>query len=249
MGDAVAAALAPFLTLDYFGLALIVAAGACLQGAGGIGFGMFVAPLVAILHPELVPGPVLVLAAILALMSMVREFGAIDFGVLGYALAGRIPASVVGGMTVAMLPVRALSTVFALLILAGVAMSLRGWHVAPVRRNLFIAGAVSGFMGTITSVGAPPIAIVCQGFPPAKLRATIGGFFLVGAVASVAALAWFGRFGTVELSYGAALLLPLALGFALSSRVVGHVRREHMRLLILSLSAAAALLLLVLQFA
>jgi hypothetical protein len=92
-------------------------AGASLQGAGGIGFGMFVAPLVAILHPELVPGPVLVLAAILAFMSMLREFGAMDFAVLGYSLAGRIPASIAGGMTVAMLPVRALSIVFALLIL------------------------------------------------------------------------------------------------------------------------------------
>jgi uncharacterized membrane protein YfcA len=248
MENAVAAALAPFLSLDYAAMALIVAAGACLQGAGGIGFGMFVAPLVAILHPELVPGPVLVLAAILALMSMLREFGAMDFAVLGYSLAGRIPASIAGGMTVAMLPVRALSIVFALLILAAVAMSLRGWRVAPAPRNLVVAGAVSGFMGTITSVGAPPMAIVCQGLPAATLRATIGGFVLVGALFSVAALAWFGRFGGLELSYGAALLLPLAAGFAVSSRLVARIRREQMRLLILALSSIAAVALLLLQF-
>lgn len=249
MVDSLIELLRALLTLDYLWMALIVFAGACLQGAGGIGFGMFVAPMLAILHPELVPGPVLLIAGLLALMSALREFGEMDFKVLGYSLAGRIPASVAGGLAFAVLPLKAMSIVFALLILTAVAMSFSGWRVQPAPRNLVVAGAVSGFMGTITSVGAPPMAIVYQSFSAAKLRATIGGFFVVGAIMSLVVLAWFGRFGLIELKYGVALLLPMIAGFAVSNVIVPHIRREQMRSLVLTMSAAAAILLLVLQLA
>ncbi len=249
MGNSLMEVLQPLLTFDYLWMALIVFAGACLQGAGGIGFGMFVGPMLAILHPELVPGPVLLIAGLLALLSVLREFGEMDFQVLGYSLAGRIPASVAGGMAFAVLPAHAMSIVFALLILTAVAMSFSGWRVQPAPRNLVVAGALSGFMGTITSVGAPPMAIVYQSFSAAKLRATIGGFFVVGTIMSLAVLAWFGRFGVIEIKYGVALLLPMVVGFAVSNAIVPHIRREQMRVLVLAMSAAAAMLLLALQLA
>ena len=43
----------------------IVATGAALQASVGIGFGVLSAPLLAILAPELVPGPVLLLGLLL----------------------------------------------------------------------------------------------------------------------------------------------------------------------------------------
>jgi uncharacterized membrane protein YfcA len=247
MSEALASTLAPFLTADYFWMALIVVVGACLQGAGGIGFGMFVGPVLAILHPELVPGPVLVPAGVLALMSALREFRSIDFPVLGYSLAGRLPASVAGGLVFALLPVRLMSVVFAVLILLAVSMSLWGWRVHAAPRNLVIAGAASGFMGTITSVGAPPMAIVYQGFDPARLRATIGAFFVAGAIGSLAALAWFDRFGALELKWGLALIVPMIAGFALSNLIVPYIERAQMRLVVLGMSGVTALALLLMQ--
>ncbi len=236
-----------FLTLDYSWIALVVLIGACLQGAGGIGFGMFVGPVLAISHPDLVPGPVLVLAGLLSMMSAMREFRSIDLPVLAYSLAGRLPASIAGGMLFALLPVRAMSIVFALLILSAVGLSLRGWRVQPRPKNLVLAGAVSGFMGTITSVGAPPMAIVYQEFPPPKLRATIGAFFVAGAVGSLAVLACVGRFGATELELGLSLVVPMLIGFALSNLLVPHLDRAKTRFALLSLSGTAALALLVLQ--
>ena len=239
--------LAPLLAADHLGIAFVVLVGACLQGAGGIGFGMFVGPVLAIIRPDLVPGPVLLLSALLSLMSALREFRAIDFPVLGYSLAGRLPASVAGGALFALLPVRAMSVVFALLILAAVGMSLRGWRVRADRSNLVLAGAVSGFMGTITSVGAPPMAIVYQDFAPAKLRATIGAFFVAGAVGSMAVLASIGRFGASEVQLGLSMTIPMVVGFALSNMIVKRIDRRQTRLALLALSGIAALALLVLQ--
>jgi uncharacterized membrane protein YfcA len=239
--------LSHFLTADYFWVALVVVIGACLQGAGGIGFGMFVGPILAITHQELVPGPVLVLSASISLLSAIREYRSINFSAFGYSLAGRVPASILGGMTFALLPIRAISIVFALLILLGVWMSLRGWRVRAMPRNWFLAGAMSGFMGTITSVGAPPMAIAYQNFTEAQLRATLGVFFAVGCVMSLGALALFGRFGLIELNYGISLILPMMVGFAMSNYIVPHIKREQMRLLILFMSGTAAVVLLVLQ--
>ncbi|MDQ2926974.1 MAG: sulfite exporter TauE/SafE family protein [Pseudomonadota bacterium] len=236
-----------FLTVDYSWIALVVLIGACLQGAGGIGFGMFVGPVFAIGRPDLVPGPVLLLAGLLSTMSAVREYRSIDFRVLGYSLAGRIPASVAGGMLFALLPLRTMSIVFALLILGAVGLSLKGWRVHARPQNFVLAGAVSGFMGTITSVGAPPMAIVYQDFGPPKLRATIGAFFVAGAIGSLAVLAAVGRFGAVELKLGLSLVVPMAIGFALSNVVVRHLDRARTRLALLVMSGVAALALLLLQ--
>lgn len=233
--------------LDYLAVSVVVFAGACLQGAGGVGFGMFVAPILALWRPELVPGPLLVLGGLLALMSALRERNAIDFHGLRYALAGRIPASFVGGLAFAVLPLALLSTVFAVLILAAVGLSVIGWRVQSSPRNLFVAGLASGFMGTITSVGAPPMAIVMQHIPPAQLRATIGAFFVVGALISVLALVWVGRFGWTEFNYGIALLVPLLAGFAVSNRLVGRLGRAHIRAIVLGMSAAASAALLLMQ--
>lgn len=237
----------PFSLLDYSWIALVVMVGACLQGAGGIGFGMFVGPVLAIGHPDLVPGPVLLLAGLLSTMSAAREFRSIDLPVLGYSLAGRLPASIAGGMMFALLPVRAMSIVFALLILGAVALSLRGWHVRASPKNLMFAGALSGFMGTITSVGAPPMAIAYQDFPPPKLRATIGAFFVAGAVGSLAVLQFVGRFGAREALLGLSLVPPMMLGFVVSNLIVPHIDRARTRVALLVMSGIAAMALLALQ--
>lgn len=238
----------PFLSVpDYSWIAIVVLVGACLQGAGGIGFGMFVGPVLAIGHPDLVPGPVLLLSSLLSTMSAAREFRSIDFRVLGYSLAGRIPASFAGGMLFALLPMRSMSVIFALLILCAVVLSLRGWHVQARPQTLLVAGAVSGFMGTITSVGAPPMAIAYQDFAPPKLRATIGAFFVIGAIGSLVALQIFGRFGMREAMLGLSLVPPMLLGFAISNLILPHLDRAKTRIALLSMSALAAAALLAMQ--
>ncbi len=234
--------------MDYLAVSTVIFLGACLQGAGGVGFGMFAAPILALWHPELVPGPLLVLGGCLAGMSMLREFRHIDLAGLRYALAGRIPASFVGSATLSMLPVPILATVFAVLILLGVLLSLLGWRVSAEPRNLFVAGLFSGLMGTITSVGAPPMAIAMQSMAPERLRSTLGAFFLVGAVVSLLALAWVGRFDLTQLGYGVVLLVPLTAGFAVSGRLAARLKREHARLIVLALSGLAATALLLRQW-
>src|SRR5690606_8400219 len=101
----------------------------------------------------------------------------------------------------------------AILILIGVIMSVSGWKVTASDPALVAAGAASGLMGTITSSGAAPYAIVMQRVPAAELRGTMGSVFFVGGFLSLVALAVFGHFTTEQFWLGLILFPPMILGF------------------------------------
>ena len=240
--------LADLMVVDWatFALAsLVVAVAALVQGSVGIGFGIVAAPILAVIDPIMVPGPLLVLALGLAIMLAIRERSEIRFGDLGAALAGRIPASFVAGFTVGFLPPDQFLIIFALMILFGVGLSLSGWRVNPSTRNLVLAGTASGFMGTITSVGAPPMAIVYQNVAGPQMRATIAAYFTVGAAMSIVALASFGAFGWTDLALSVKLIPAMAIGFAISGLAAKIVDMGYVRTGVLAICTASAGLLLV----
>lgn len=223
---------------------LVIVAAAVAQSALGVGFGVVAAPVLAVIDPSLVPGTVMVLGAVTALIVALRDRARFHFGDLGFALAGRIPFSLLGGLTASVLPERLFLLVFAGLILAAVALSLSGLRIAPTRRNLFLAGCASGFMGTVTSVGTPPLAIVYQHAPGAEVRANLSAFFAVGGIISILSLAAFGAFGWRDLALSLTLAPAMLLGYLLSPLLQRHTDRGWMRPAMLTLCVGAAALLL-----
>jgi uncharacterized membrane protein YfcA len=224
--------------------ALAVLAGALIQSTGGIGFAMFAAPIVAIVRPDLVPGPMIVAGCAVSLLIAMREFRKIDFAGAAFAIGGRIPGALVAGLIIGLAPRPVFAVSFALLILLAVLLSVSGWRVRATPVSLAVAGFGSGVMGTITSVGAPPMGIVLQNAEPATVRATIGAFLFGGGAVSLAVLAWAGRFGWHEMQLGVALIVPVAAGFAISNRLVHRVNARAMRGMVLGISALSATLLL-----
>lgn len=226
---------------SYAAMGAVMFAGACLQGVGGIGFAMLSAPVAALFFPQLIPGPLLAMGCCVSLLSAVRERGAIAWPLAGSALSGRAIGGALAVLTITWLRPEPLAILFALSILAAVALSLLGWRVRPSVGNLAIAGTASGFMGTITSVGAPPVAIVMQHLSPAQMRATAGSVLGGGAVLSLVMLAAAGRFGVAELLLSASLAPFLLAGFAASSRLRGRISPKAVRAMLLTLCTVGAL--------
>lgn len=221
-----------------------VAIGSVLQGSVGFGFGTFAAPLLAIVDRELVPGPMLFLALILTTLIAVREREDFDLGGVKWALAGRLPGTALGAAAVAVLPQRGLTIVFGITVLLSVGVSVVGWRVSATPPNLVVAGMASGIMGTATSIGGPPIALVYQDAPGARLRSTLSGFFVVGAGLSLLGLALSGSFGGDEMRASLLLVPPMVVGYVLS-RAAGRVLdRGRTRTAVLVMSAGSALFLL-----
>lgn len=225
---------------------VIVATGAALQGSVGIGFGVLAAPLLVILAPELVPGPMLFLGLLLAAMTTTREFHSVDVRELSLAMAGRVAGTVAAGAVIALLPVAVFGSIFALMILAAVGLSMTRWHLLPTRRNLMVAGLLSGLMGTITSVGAPPMAMIYQNMPGPKVRGTVGAFLTLGAAFSLVTLGLVGRFTAAQAASAVWLFPPVILGFLASRYLVSRVdkSRRGVKTAVLGVSAVAALALL-----
>jgi hypothetical protein len=48
--------------------------------------------------------------------------------------------------------------------------------------------AIAGVMGTATSIGGPPMALVWQGHQGSRLRGTMSAFFMIGSAVSLVSL-------------------------------------------------------------
>lgn len=227
--------------LQFLLASLLVAFGCFIQGALGFGLAMAVAPLLFLIHPDLIPGPVLFLAMVISVIILWRNRAGLAIGELGSALVGRIPGMLLALWVLGFASANLLSLVLGAAVLLGVVASLSRWHITPSRNRLVTAGFLSGFMGTSTSIGGPPMALVYQNARGTQVRANLGGFFLVGTVMSLAGLSLLGHFGRHELTLALALTPAALAGLALSRHAVAWVDAGRLRPALLTLCTVSAL--------
>lgn len=216
---------------------MTVAAG--VQGAVGFGGNLLAAPIVVLIDPELVPGPLLVGAFVLTFLMTVREPESADLRELGWAYTGRVAGTVAGALALLAVPTDDLQLFFGLLILAAVALTASGIHLAINRPSLCGTGLLSGFMATTVSIGGPPMALLYQHEGGGMLRGTLSRFLTVGTTISVLTLALIGEFGTDDAVASLALVPGTLVGFALSGRLTGHLDRGHTRTAVLVVAGVA----------
>ena len=216
-----------------------VACGAGVQGAVGFGMALLAAPLLVLIRPELVPGPLLINGLALTLLVARRERDSIDLAGVKWALVGRVPGVALGALALAVVPANRLMLLDGLVVLAGVALGASRARLSPTRPILLGAGLLSGVFGTIASIGGPPLALVYQNEPGPKLRGTLAGYFIVGALMSLVALIGVGRYGASELAWTLLLLPGTVLGFAVSNRLTGWVDAGRTRRAVLGITTAA----------
>lgn len=222
-----------------------VAIGSCLQATVGFGMALVAAPLLALLDPTLVPGPLMVAALALGLLTVVRDRRALALREVGWALVGRVPGSVLGLAALLTFTVRSLSLTLGAIVLAAVAVTAAGVEVPISRRSLVTAGVVSGFTATTTAVGGPPIALLYQGREGSSVRANLAGFFLVGGLVTVALLVLGGEFAGEELRASLALLPGVVVGFVASTWTRGLVDGDRIRPAVQLVAAVSATALIV----
>lgn len=228
---------------EYAAIAVVIFLAACLQASTGFGMGMLAAPVVAMVDPALLPATLILLALLVTILVTVRERQHLDLRGTGWALVGRIPGSFLGAWLVALLSKEGLAWVVVVVVLCGLVLAIRGWAPRPVRLNLIAAGAASGIMGTATSIGGPPMALVWQGHQGSRLRGTMSAFFMVGSAVSLVSLGVAGAV-TPEILTLALWMVPAVLAGYLASRFVNRfLNAARLRLLALGASALGSLLL------
>lgn len=224
---------------------VVMAVAATVQGSVGFGANLLAAPTLALLDPDLVPGPTFLAAGVLTFAVAWRERGAIDRAVVGWGTLGRLPGSVAGAMVLAAVSDRALQVTVAVTILVAVVLSTGLLSIRESRATFVGAGAVSGFGATSAAIGGPPMALALQHREGPALRATMGAFFAVGTLVTLPAIAAAGRLGPDELAVAAVLAPGSVLGFVASGPLRARVDAGRVRPLVLALSSASAVALLV----
>ncbi|MFQ6550312.1 TSUP family transporter [Aestuariibius sp. 2305UL40-4] len=154
------ATLLPELT-PWLVCAVTVFLGTVVQRLSGAGYGMFAAPVMALVAPEWLPGTVVLVGFLIGAGSLLNARDAVQWRDLPPGFAGRIlGASIAAYIAAAVVGTDALAIIVGFAVLFAVALTVLGLTVPISGGSLFVAGGVGGVMGTLTGIGAPPMAIL-----------------------------------------------------------------------------------------
>lgn len=227
--------------LQLAAIAVVVVAGAVVQGSIGIGFGIVLVPALAVAAPAALPATPLMLALPLTALTARRERGAIDRSGFPLLLLGRVAGTALAVLLLLALHESALEILFGSVILGVVALSLARPRVPFTPVSRLVAGAASGLFATAAAIGGPPAALLYQQRPGPEVRATLGLLFLFGTVISIGALGIAGRLALDHLVLAVLLLPAMVIGFALSKPVARILDAGALRAAVLVFAAAGGL--------
>lgn len=226
----------------------VIFLGTMVQGSIGFGFGLLAAPVLASIDPSLVPPVALLLATVISLAVAWRERTVLQFGSLTWAFVGRVIGTVSAGLLITRLPRDVVVGLLGFTVLFAVAASIAGWRVRRNTGTLVAAGTMSGLMGTMTSIGGPPMALLYQHEEARRLRAALAAYFLVGALLSIGTLTVAGELGRTDLAAAAKLSPGMLLGLVASAVVGDRLPAAATRKAVLVMSTASAIVMLVRAF-
>jgi uncharacterized membrane protein YfcA len=226
---------------EYLVVLAITGVGATVQGSIGFGSNLIAVPVVALFAPEALPVVLLLWALPLVVMMAVREHHGVDWSGVGWMTAGRLPGTALGAWVVATVATDTLSVLCGGAVLMAVVMSVAttALPLTPVAKTA--AGFTAGVMGTATSIGGPPMALLYQRHAGDVLRSTLAVAFTVGTATSVTVLALSGAVEGWHLVLAIALLPSLAAGLFLSGPLTGRLDGRWLRPAVLGFATLAAL--------
>ena len=177
-----------------------------------------------------------------------RDKSHLQFDQISWAMKGGFVGVILAGLVLKVATKDQFELVFGLLILAAVLISVLGFQPKVNRKTNTIAGFTSGFMGSLTAVGGPPIALLYQGGNLNNIKANLTAFFLFLNMVAITTFVIIGEM-TLETLKTALLATPgVFLGLHTSTKVQGIVQPQAARKWILSLSGITAIIAIVRSF-
>jgi uncharacterized membrane protein YfcA len=233
--------LLPLAIPDFLILFATVMVGALVQGTIGFGLNVIAAPVAAVVQPDALPAAMIIMSLPMTAGSALRERDHIDRGGVLWTTLGRLPGVAVGGLIVSRLEPADLATWIGAMVVVASSMSIATSKLRVTRRSSAIAGALAGVMGTSSSMGGPPIALLYQREPGPVLRSTLGATFLIGSALSLAALFLAGHVAARHWLLGAALTPAVALGLVASRRLHARIDAGWLRPAVVGFTCLAGL--------
>lgn len=228
--------------MEYVVVLLGASVGATVQGALGFGANLIAVPVVAVFVPEALPVALVVWAVPLVVAMAARERDHVDWSGVGWITVGRLPGTILGAWVVTSVATDTLSVLCGGAVLVGVVTSVATAEVPFTPFTKIAAGFASATMGTATSIGGPPLALLYQHREGRVVRSTLAVAFTAGTTISLIGLAVSGAIERWHLLLALALVPGLVAGLLVSRLLIRSVdRAQRLRPVILGFAATAAL--------
>ena len=226
----------------------IVLVGSLLQGLIGYGVGMFCAPLLFLISPNLVPAPLILISTIITVFMVLRDREHLQFNQVSWAMVGGFLGTIVAGLILTVTSKDQFELVFGVLILIAVFISVLGFSPKVNKITNAIAGFTSGLMGTITAVGGPPMALLYQHGDIRNIKANLTAFFLFLNIVAIITLAFIGEITLNTLTTVLLTLPGIAIGLYISIKAHHIVPAHLIRRWILALSTITSVIAIIKSF-
>jgi uncharacterized membrane protein YfcA len=224
-------------------VSLLVIAASIVQAALGMGYGLLAAPFLMLIEPAYVPGPTILIGMVSSSLGAWSERQHIIWPEVVFASLGRLSGVVVAVILLAFIATTGqFRLIFGVLVGLAVILTVCGWKMRHSKLSLLSMGWVSGCMGTITGVGAPPLALIYHDRPPLQARPTLAAFFCIGCALSICGLAITGWLGCREVVLAISLLPAMVVGTWLG-RKWSRQSNQRYRQALLALAGIASIIL------
>lgn len=223
----------------------VIVVGSYVQTSIGFGLAVIASPILFLVDPLYVPAPITICAFTLSLVNAYKHRHSISLKGLQFAVLGRIPGTIIGGMLLWWISQKQLALLVGLSVLFAVALSLKNIVIKPTNGAMFSAGFLSGFMGTSSAIGGPPMALVMQHQETQFIRANLSAFFIVSCLMSLTMLIVVGQFGKTQLIASLPLMPATLAGYWLAMQTLHRISHQMLRtssLLLCAIAGAAATL-------
>ncbi len=156
----------------------LIFVGSFVQSSIGFGLAIVTAPPILFqISPDYVPAPITVVALFLSLINASHHRATISLDGLWMAFLGRVPGSIAGAFLLYWVDASQLSLWLGVLVILAVAVSLLPFRIQPNPKRMMVAGFFSGFFGTSSGIGGPPMALLLQHQEGNLIRANLSAFF------------------------------------------------------------------------
>ncbi len=229
----------------FIAAAAIILVGATIQGLAGFGMNVLASPLLFLMEPDLVPGPIILAALFHTVLSAWRERGEINFPAVAWIFSGTIPGVVTGALAARILSDTGLALMIAIVILCAVGLMASGFTLPQTKPASTATGLAAGFSSATSAVAGPMAALYLSGLSGPQLRSTLATYFLISGTTTLCTLSLFGEFSARQFAWGLLFMPFVAVGFLASSPLRKVLDKGYVRPAVLIISSGAALTLLV----
>ena len=177
----------------------------------------------------------------MSILNAMKYRSNISIGGLKTALIGRVPGSIAGGALLVLVSTKVLSLWLGVLVLLAVVMSLLPFRLEPTPMRMGIAGFFSGFFGTSSGIGGPPMALLLQHQEASQLRGNLSAFFFFSSVMSLLVQIPFGYFTWHHVWISIPLIPASWLGYWLAQKTTHALPKDKIRIGALSLCLISGL--------